>query len=410
MITTRVAADPTGGAPPPAPGARAAEAGLLLSGLKKVLGGRTVVDALDLSVAEGELLCLLGPSGCGKTTTLRMIGGFIPPDAGAVVISGTAVTHLSPDRRPTAMVFQNYALWPHMTVAGNVAFGLRVARVNRAEIDRRVSEVLEMVNLAHHRNSYPARISGGEQQRAALARALVLRPKVLLLDEPLSNLDAKLRVRVREDIRRIQQELGITTVLVTHDQDEALSISDRVAVMNGGRIEQVSTPRELYRRPRTRFVAEFVGSMNVVAGRLADGGVVVGGVLIPVVEASGDGGSSIPAGDVELGFRPEDVAVDVETAAAPGAGASGRIVREIPRGAVTELVVEIGTATVRALVSADIDPAAAYPGGRVAVRIGRALVYRNGVLAGPGAPADTAERPGDGGHEQSGLPAARTAP
>lgn len=399
MTTTDLTAGPAAGPPGGAPAAPAAGTGLALSGLRKVLGARTVVDGLDLSVAEGELLCLLGPSGCGKTTTLRMIGGFIAPDAGAVVIGGTTVTHLSPDRRPTAMVFQNYALWPHMTVAANVAFGLRVARVRRGEIDHRVEEVLQLVNLAHHRDSYPARISGGEQQRAALARALVLRPKVLLLDEPLSNLDALLRVRVREDIRRIQQELAITTVLVTHDQDEALSVADRVAVMNGGRIEQISTPRELYLRPRTRFVAEFVGSMNLVAGRLAPGGVVVGGVLVPVSGPGLSSGNAAPAGEVEIGFRPEDVrlgpeALEAGTTGPTGAGAPGRIVREIPRGAVTELVVGIGTAAVRALVSADTDPATAFPGGRVAVRVGRALVYRDGLMvdADSGPPAAGATR------------------
>lgn len=352
-------------------------AGLRLSGLGKSLGGRTVVDALDLDVAEGELLCLLGPSGCGKTTTLRMIGGFITPDSGSVAIGGDVLTGLSPDRRPTAMVFQNYALWPHMTVAGNVAFGLRVTRVPRPEIARRVAEVLELVNLTHHRDSYPARISGGEQQRAALARALVRRPKVLLLDEPLSNLDARLRVRVREDIRRIQQELGITTVLVTHDQDEAMSVSDRVAVMNRGRIEQVSAPRELYRRPRTHFVAEFVGAMNFLHGTLADSAVVVGGVRVPVCGLSASGAP----GPVEVGVRPEDVVL-VPEGGGHHAGAPGRVTREIPRGAVTELVVEVGSVTLRALVGGDRG-LAAFPDGRVAVRAARGLVYTDGVLDDP---------------------------
>jgi putative spermidine/putrescine transport system ATP-binding protein len=242
--------------------------GLRLDGLHKVLGGRTIVDDLSLNVAAGELVCLLGPSGCGKTTTLRMIAGFLEPDRGQVVVSGRDVTHLPPERRPSAMVFQNYALWPHMTVAKNVAFPLRLAKRPRAEIKERVERVLQLVNLLHHQDSRPGRISGGEQQRTALARALVQEPAVLLLDEPLSNLDAKLRVRVREDIREIQQRLGITTVMVTHDQDEAMAMSDRVAVMNDGRIEQVSSPRELYSNPRTEFVASFVGSVNKVPGRL----------------------------------------------------------------------------------------------------------------------------------------------
>ena len=404
------------------PPADAAAAGLRLSGLGKVLGGRTVVDALDLDVADGELVCLLGPSGCGKTTTLRMVGGFVTPDTGSVAIGGTNVTGLSPDRRPTAMVFQNYALWPHMTVAGNVAYGLKIRRVARSEITRRVTEVLELVNLTHHRDSYPARISGGEQQRAALARALVLRPRVLLLDEPLSNLDAKLRVRVREDIRRIQQDLHITTVLVTHDQDEALSVADRVAVMNAGRIEQVSTPRELYRSPRTRFVAEFVGTMNLHPGRVVSGGVDLGGSLVPVT-ATGSrspleqhpgstGGGTVDIGTVDIGtvdvgtvdvgtvdigtvdietvdigIRPEDLrvvpAVAPDHRGTPGApGVPGRIVREVPRGAVTELVVQVGSVSLRALLPADRDPARDFPGGQVAVSAVRALVYRDGLLAG----------------------------
>ena len=214
------------------------------------------------------MVCLLGPSGCGKTTTLRMIAGFLEPDGGAVIIDGADVTDLPPERRPTAMVFQNYALWPHMSVFDNIAFGLKLRKMPKPEIAQRVESVLELVGLTHHIRSRPTRISGGEQQRVALARALVQEPKVLLLDEPLSNLDAKLRVRVREDIREIQQRLGITTVFVTHDQDEALSISDRVAVMNGGRIEQYASPVDIYRSPATTFVGGFVGATNTVAGRL----------------------------------------------------------------------------------------------------------------------------------------------
>ena len=212
---------------------RAAPAGgLQVSGLSKVLGGRTIIDSLDLSVEEGELVSLLGPSGCGKTTTLRMIGGFLTPDSGTIVVAGRDVTALGAERRPSAMVFQNYALWPHMTVFKNVSYPLRIRKLPKSEIQERVTAVLELVNLLQHKGSRPAQISGGEQQRVALARALVQEPDLLLLDEPLSNLDAKLRVKVREDIREIQQRLGITTVIVTHDQDEALSMSDRIAVMN----------------------------------------------------------------------------------------------------------------------------------------------------------------------------------
>ena len=216
--------------------------GLELTGVTKDLGGRTIVHRMDLAVAPGELICLLGPSGCGKTTTLRIIGGFLTPDAGRLRIAGNDYTHAPPEKRPTAMVFQNYALWPHMSVFGNIAFGLKIRKMPKSEIRDKVDWALDLVKLTHHRDSPPARISGGEQQRVALARALVLEPQVLLLDEPLSNLDAKLRIQVGEDIREIQQRLGITTVLVTHDQDEALSVADRIAVMNGGRIEHLAAP------------------------------------------------------------------------------------------------------------------------------------------------------------------------
>lgn len=392
LTSTAPTTSPTAPTPPLARGHDDAP-GLRLSSLTKNLGGRRVVDDLDLDVGPGELLCLLGPSGCGKTTTLRMIGGFLTPDAGYLEIAGRDVTALPPERRPTAMVFQNYALWPHMSVAANVGFGLRVARVPRREAARRVAEALEMVNLSHHATSYPARISGGEQQRAALARAMVLRPDVLLLDEPLSNLDARLRVKVREDIRAIQQATGTTTVLVTHDQDEALSVSDRIAVMNGGRIEQLSTPRELYRRPRTRFVAEFIGSMNLLDVEPGGRGCVrlsgPGGPLdVPV-----DGDVLVPAGGGEagpltIGVRPEDVRIAPAAMSgphdAPGwRGAPARIVREVPRGSLTELVLDLAGQRVRATVPGDLDVAAAHPRGEVAVRLARVLAYHGDDLLAP---------------------------
>lgn len=323
------------------------DAGLRLVGLTKKLGGRTIVDDLRLDIADGEMLSLLGPSGCGKTTTLRMIAGFLSPDEGRIEVAGTDVTALGPERRPSAMVFQNYALWPHMTVAKNVAFPLKVARVPRREIAERVAEVLDLVGLAHHADSRPARISGGEQQRASLARALVQRPKLLLLDEPLSNLDAKLRVRVREEIRDIQQRLGITTVLVTHDQEEALAISDRVAVMNGGRIEQVSTPVELYRNPATEFVSEFIGTGN----RLA----------------------ALDFGEGERGthwmVRPEDIELTDE-------GQQAQVLRVLPHGHFAEVVIDVRGTVVRAFVSG----ATPAVGETVGVRIARGLRYRDGVL------------------------------
>jgi putative spermidine/putrescine transport system ATP-binding protein len=341
-------------------------AGLLIDHVSKDLGGRTIVADMQLEVHAGELTCLLGPSGCGKTTTLRMIGGFLQPDAGSILIDGADVSRLAPERRPTAMVFQNYALWPHMTVFKNVSFGLRLRKLPKQEIRERVESVLELVGLTHHIDSYPARISGGEQQRVALARALVLEPKVLLLDEPLSNLDAKLRVRVREDIREIQQRIGITTVFVTHDQDEALSISDRIAVMSGGQVEQYADPRTLYRKPATHFVASFVGAMNFYRGTLHDGAVeLADGTRIPCAGISRNGG-----GEFEIGVRPEDVEV-----ATDGNGAEASFVREIPRGHYKELVLKVGGDEARAFVAPEVTASE-----RPRIRFTRAVVYRDGAL------------------------------
>jgi putative spermidine/putrescine transport system ATP-binding protein len=341
-------------------------AGLLIDRVSKDLGGRTIVSDMQLEVHAGELTCLLGPSGCGKTTTLRMIGGFLQPDAGQILIDGADVSTLAPERRPTAMVFQNYALWPHMTVFKNVAFGLKLRKLPKSEIRSRVESVLELVGLTHHMNSYPARISGGEQQRVALARSLVLEPKVLLLDEPLSNLDAKLRVRVREDIREIQQRIGITTVFVTHDQDEALSISDRIAVMSGGRVEQYADPRTLYREPATSFVASFVGAMNFYRATVHEGAIeLADGTRIPCAGLARNGG-----GELEVGVRPEDVAI-----AANGDGAEATVVREIPRGHYKELVLNVGADEVRAFVAPELTAS-----DRPRIRFTRAVLYRDGSL------------------------------
>ncbi|HEX3816559.1 MAG TPA: ABC transporter ATP-binding protein [Mycobacteriales bacterium] len=340
-------------------------AALQISGVSKVLGGRSIIDGLDLAVNAGELICLLGPSGCGKTTTLRMIGGFIRPDAGRIVIAGKDVTGAPPERRPTAMVFQNYALWPHMTVFKNVAFGLRLRKLPRDEIRGRAEKALELVGLTHHIDSHPAQISGGEQQRVALARALVLEPEVLLLDEPLSNLDAKLRVKVREDIREIQQRVGITTVFVTHDQDEALSISDRIAVMNAGDVEQYADAQALYSRPQTRFVADFVGTMNVFAGTPKGTTVEVEGA-VPVPCGESTVSLSAPA---EIGVRPEDVRL-----AKNGDGPVVTVRREIPRGHYKEVVVDLRGHELRAFVSAD------FTASEARLTFARVLVYQNDQL------------------------------
>lgn len=357
LISTRDETDvstttqPTlGGAPASDGGKRAASGeGLTISGLHKVLGGRTIIDNLDLQVNEGELVSLLGPSGCGKTTTLRMIAGFLDPDGGSIQVNGREVSHLGAEKRPSAMVFQNYALWPHMTVFKNVAFPLKLRKRPKKEIEERVDAVLELVNLLHHKQSRPARISGGEQQRVALARALVQEPQLLLLDEPLSNLDAKLRVKVREDIRGIQQRLGITTVIVTHDQEEAMSISDRIAVMNAGKIEQFSTPAELYARPRTEFVATFVGSLNRFEGSYRDGRI-------------GDGSDVV-------GVRPEDVKFSRE----PVPGSLPAVVeRVVPRGHFQELFLRREDALLRSFASGE-SPAVGETGHAL---ITRAMTFR----------------------------------
>lgn len=331
--------------------------GLTVRGLRKTLGGRDVVAGIDLDVAKGELVSLLGPSGCGKTTTLRMVAGFLPADGGAVTMGDRDVTTAGPERRPSAMVFQNYALWPHMTVTQNVAFPLRTRRVPKAQVTERVRAALDLVGLTHHATSKPTAISGGEQQRVALARAIVQEPDVLLLDEPLSNLDAKLRVSVRDEIRRIQQRLGITTVIVTHDQDEALSISDRIAVMHDGCIEQIAAPAELYARPATRFVASFIGSTSRVDGRFRSGV-----------------GARITDAD-EVLVRPEQVSL---TDDAPLRAIVSRV---LVRGHFSEVVLRADGAELRAFVSG-VPPEV---GTETGVRIGDVLVFRGDLLIGAGA-------------------------
>ncbi len=299
-----------------------------LDHLVKVYGTNRVVDDVSLSVEQGELVALLGPSGCGKTTTLRMIAGFVEATSGRVLIGDEDVTELPPFRRNTGMVFQGYALFPHMTVAGNVAFGLEMRKVGKAETETRVARALELVRLGHLGERYPRQLSGGQQQRVALARALVIEPEVFLLDEPLSNLDAKLRHEVRVEIRQLQQSLGLTTVFVTHDQEEALTLADRLVVMSQGVIQQIGTPTELYERPANAFVADFIGKSNFLKGRLASPGsfVTEGGLEIKV-PADGSPASL-------LAIRPEKIALG-----APAMGLDNRI-----QGTV-ELVTYLGSLT-----------------------------------------------------------------
>jgi iron(III) transport system ATP-binding protein len=237
-----------------------------LKDIVKRFGTLEAVSHISLEIHDGEIFTLLGPSGCGKTTILRLIGGFHKPDNGEIYFDGKAVTSIPPYERNIGMVFQNYALWPHMTISGNIAYGLKLKKFSRKEINNKVSHVLKLVNLIGLGNRYPGQLSGGQQQRVALARALVLNPSVLLLDEPLSNLDAKIRVQVRAEIRKLQKELAITTIYVTHDQEEALTLSDRIAVINLGKLLQIGSPRDLYERPENPFVADFIGINNLIPG------------------------------------------------------------------------------------------------------------------------------------------------
>lgn len=281
---------------------------LEITNLQKTFGDVRVVRDFSLDVAQGEFVSFLGPSGCGKTTTLRMVAGFETPTEGTIRIDGNDVVHLRPNQRNIGMVFQAYALFPNLTVAQNVAFGLRVARSPRAETDARVAEMLALIKLPDLGDRYPFQLSGGQQQRVALARALAVRPTLLLLDEPLSALDAKIRVSLREEIRAIQRELGITTIYVTHDQEEALSMSDRIVVMNAGIAEQVGDPFEIYNHPATPFVASFVGTLNIVAAQVTDaaaGAVTVEGQPLglarPVDATTGR--------TVQLAIRPQALAI-----------------------------------------------------------------------------------------------------
>ena len=245
---------------------------LELTGVQKRFGEVAAVEHFDLAAARGEFVSFLGPSGCGKTTTLRMIAGFERPTGGSIVIDDVDVTERPPNQRNVGMVFQSYALFPNMTVRDNIGFGLKVRKRPKAQIDKRVSELLGLIHLEGRGDRFPYQLSGGQQQRVALARALAIEPQVLLLDEPLSALDAKIRVALRKEIRSIQRQLGITTVYVTHDQEEALSLSDRVVVMSEGRIEQIGTPAEIYNFPATPFVASFVGTLNLVAAQVLEAG------------------------------------------------------------------------------------------------------------------------------------------
>jgi putative spermidine/putrescine transport system ATP-binding protein len=267
--------------------------------LSKHFGKVKAVDGVSFHVENGEFLCILGPSGCGKSTVLRMIAGFEEPTSGDIRIDDESVLQMPANRRPTAMVFQKYTLWPHMRVYDNIAFGLKLRKLPSAEIRRKVQESLDLVGMSDYGQRLPSQLSGGQQQRVALARALVLEPKILLLDEPFSNLDAALRVYLREELRRIQQRIHITTIFVTHDQEEALTLADRIAVMKSGHIEQIDRPGNIYANPQTLFVADFIGVMNLMPGTQTNDTISVGEVNLPARDEY--------TGSVTVAIRPEDL-------------------------------------------------------------------------------------------------------
>ena len=343
-------------------------AAIELVGVEKefATGGHDVraVEHVDLRIAEGEFFSLLGPSGCGKTTTLRMVAGFEEPSAGRILLHGRDMVGVPPFRRDVNMVFQQYALFPHMDVFENVAFGLRRKKVDKDEIKRRVAEALSLVELQGRETRKPRQLSGGQQQRVALARALVNRPRALLLDEPLGALDLKLRQAMQLELKRIQREVGITFVYVTHDQEEALTMSDRLVVMNAGRIEQLGNPRELYEHPATRFVANFIGTSNILTGRLERRGDTwaLAGLGPDERVLVGDAGQTQPGQEVELAVRPEKVVLRAEQDPPPPGQCA-------LRGRVTEIVY-LGTSTQYRTVT---------DGGQAVA------VYRQNTSATPGA-------------------------
>jgi ABC-type Fe3+/spermidine/putrescine transport system ATPase subunit len=304
---------------------------IALDGIVKSFGAIRVLDGCSLAVEKGTVMTLLGPSGCGKTTLLRALAGFVEPDDGRVRVGGRDITDLPPNRRQVGYVFQSYALFPHLDVAANVAYGLRVRRVGRADTQARVRKALDLVSLSAFADRYPGRLSGGQQQRVAIARAMVLEPEVLLLDEPFNALDAKLRLTMQIELRKLIERVGITSIFVTHDQQEAMTLSDRVAVMRAGRIEQVGTPIEIYDRPRTAYVAAFIGRANVLAVEVTAGRVAAD-PAIPATRADG------PAW---LVARPENLALE---RGGEGPGWRGEVAFATPQGATIEYEIAIGTA------------------------------------------------------------------
>ncbi len=335
---------------------------LTIAEVSKAFSTTKAVDSFSLEVADGELVCLLGPSGSGKSTLLRMIGGFETPTSGEIRIDGEDVTRLPPERRPTGMVFQSHALWTHMNVFNNIAFGLKLRRLPAADIRQKVEKVLDLVGLAGYGKRHVTQLSGGQQQRVALARSLVLEPKILLLDEPFASLDQHLRERLREEVRDIQQRLGITTLFVTHGQDEALALADRIVVMRDGKTEQADPPDKVYREPATPFVAGFIGSMNLLEGQVADGAFSHSAFRLPVPTSPG------PA---LLAVRPE--ALDIALAHAGQGMASIHRVTDFGINAVVDLSLPDGTR-----LKANVPDARAWRSGQPVDLVPRAFaLYRD---------------------------------
>jgi putative spermidine/putrescine transport system ATP-binding protein len=332
-----------------------------MQGLSRHYGPVVALDDLDLIVQPGELIALLGPSGCGKTTTLRLLAGLEDADTGTISVGGKDITRLPASKRDMGMVFQAYSLFPHMTVKQNVGFGLRLRGVSATERDRRALAMLELVELSSQADRYPSQISGGQQQRVALARALAIEPQVLLLDEPLSALDAKVRAQLRDQIRRIQLEIGITTLFVTHDQEEALAIADRVGVMRAGRIEQLAPPTDVYSRPATSFVAEFVGLSNKLAGTVSGTTVTVRGCDLPLVD------SLTPAGPVTALVRPEAVTLASDSTGESGP-LTGTVIATTFLGATSRVTVDLGDVTIMAQLTTS-DASTLPAGSRVTLTI-----------------------------------------
>ncbi len=335
---------------------------LTIAEVSKAFSTTRAVDSFSLEVADGELVCLLGPSGSGKSTLLRMIGGFETPTSGEIRIDGEDVTRLPPERRPTGMVFQSHALWTHMNVFNNIAFGLKLRRLPAVEIRQKVEKVLDLVGLAGYGKRHVTQLSGGQQQRVALARSLVLEPKILLLDEPFASLDQHLRERLREEVRDIQQRLGITTLFVTHGQDEALALADRIVVMRDGKTEQADRPEMVYREPATPFVAGFIGSMNLVSGQVADGVFTHSAFRLQV---------SASPGSALLAVRPE--ALDIAPANAGQGMAAIHRVTDFGINAVVDLSLPDGTR-----LKANVPDARAWQVGQPVDLVPRAFaLYRD---------------------------------